>query len=75
MEQQNTIRTPFRLTGPGLHTGRTVTVSVRPAGPDFGIAFRRTDRVNIITQQAFADKVGSTSRGTTLGSGDRKSVV
>lgn len=69
MEQQNTIRTPFRLTGPGLHTGRTVTVSVRPAGPDFGIAFRRTDRVNIITQQAFADKVGSTSRGTTLGSG------
>ena len=69
MEQQTTVRIPFRLTGPGLHTGRTVTVLVRPAAADFGIAFRRTDRVNIITQRATADKVGSTSRGTTLGSG------
>ena len=69
MEQQTTVRIPFRLTGPGLHTGRTVTVLVRPAAADFGIAFRRTDRVNIITQRATADKGGSTSRGTTLGSG------
>lgn len=69
MDQQTTIRIPFRLTGPGLHTGRTVTVSVRPAAANFGIAFRRTDRVNIITQYATADKVGSTARGTTLGFG------
>lgn len=46
-----------------------MTVLVRPAAGNFGIAFRRTDRVNIITQHATADKVGSTSRGTTLGSG------
>lgn len=69
MDQQTTIRIPFRLTGPGLHTGRTVTVLVRPAAANFGIAFRRTDRVNIITQHATADKVGSTARGTTLGFG------
>lgn len=69
MEQQTTIRIPFRLTGPGLHTGKTVTVLVRPAAGNFGIAFRRTDRVNIITQHALADKVGSTARGTTLGTG------
>ena len=69
MENQTTIRIPFRLTGPGLHTGRTVTVLVRPATYNFGIAFRRTDRVNIVTQYATADKVGSTARGTTLGSG------
>lgn len=69
MELQNTIQKEFRLTGPGLHTGRTVTVTVRPAPENFGIAFRRTDRTNIITQPAFADRVGETSRGTTLGSG------
>ena len=69
MEYQNTINKEFRLTGPGLHTGRTVTVTVKPAPQNSGIAFRRTDRINIVTQQAMADKVGETSRGTTLGSG------
>ena len=69
MEYQQTINKEFRLTGPGLHTGRTVTVTVKPAPENFGIAFRRTDRTNIITQYALADKVGETSRGTTLGSG------
>lgn len=69
MEYQYTIKKEFRLTGPGLHTGRTVTVTVKPAPENFGIAFRRTDRTNIITQVALADKVGETSRGTTLGSG------
>ena len=74
MEYQNTIKKEFRLTGPGLHTGRTVTVTVMPAPENFGIAFRRTDRTNIVTQPALADKVGETSRGTTLGSG-RSSIA
>ena len=38
MEYQNTIYKEFRLTGPGLHTGRTVTVTVKPAPDNFGIA-------------------------------------
>ncbi len=74
MTQQTTINKEFRVTGPGLHTGRTVTVTVKPAPENFGIAFRRTDRVNIVTQQALADRVGETSRGTTLGSG-RQSIA
>ena len=74
MEYQNTIYKEFRLTGPGLHTGRTVTVTVKPAPDNFGIAFRRTDHTNIITQPALADRVGETSRGTTLGSG-RQSIA
>lgn len=69
VQKQYTIRKSFRLTGPGLHTGRTVTVTVNPAQENFGIAFRRTDRWNIVTQPALADSVGETSRGTTLGSG------
>lgn len=69
MNYQHTINKEFRVTGPGLHTGRTVTVTLKPAPEDFGIAFRRTDRNNIVTQPAMADLVGETSRGTTLGSG------
>ena len=72
--KQTTIGKEFRMTGMGLHTGRTVTVTVRPAPPDFGIAFRRTDRFNIVTQPALATNVSETSRGTTIGSG-RHSVA
>jgi len=72
--KQTTIKKEFRMTGMGLHTGRTVTVTVRPAPPDFGIAFRRTDRFNILTQQAVATNVSETSRGTTIGVG-RQSIA
>ena len=67
--KQTTISKDFRLTGLGLHTGRTVTVTVRPAPADFGIAFRRTDRFNIVTLPALATQVSETSRGTTIGTG------
>ena len=66
---QTTIKKEFRVTGLGLHTGRTVTVTVCPAPPDFGIAFRRTDRFNIVTQPALATNVSETVRGTTIGTG------
>lgn len=72
--KQRTIGKEFRVTGMGLHTGRTVTVTLRPAPPDSGIAFRRTDRFNIVTQKALAENVSETKRGTTLGSG-RHSVA
>lgn len=69
---QKTLRKEFRVTGMGLHTGRTVTVTVRPAHVDFGIAFRRTDRFNIVTVPAVATQVSETSRGTTIGTGRHK---
>lgn len=65
--KQTTIKKEFRMTGMGLHTGRTVTVTVRPAMVDTGIVFRRTDRINIITQPALATAVSETARGTTIG--------
>ncbi|MBQ0016023.1 MAG: UDP-3-O-acyl-N-acetylglucosamine deacetylase [Bacteroidales bacterium] len=66
---QTTIRKAFRVSGHGLHTGRMVTVLLQPAPADSGILFRRTDRLTIVTQPATADRVGTTSRGTTLGTG------
>ncbi|WP_245259628.1 UDP-3-O-acyl-N-acetylglucosamine deacetylase [Methylobacterium sp. 10] len=40
--RQATLSASFRLTGYGLHTGRSVAVTVAPAHDDHGIVFRRT---------------------------------
>lgn len=43
MLKQRTLKTLIRATGVGLHTGRKVTLTLRPAPPDTGIVFRRVD--------------------------------
>jgi len=43
MLKQKTINREARLTGTGLHTGQEVNVHLRPADPDTGIVFVRTD--------------------------------
>jgi len=40
---QNTLKSPARFTGLGLHTGLPVRMVVHPAAADHGIRFRRTD--------------------------------
>lgn len=40
---QTTLKQPFSLVGTGLHSGRPVRLTVRPAKPDTGIVFRRID--------------------------------
>src|ERR1043166_3996129 len=43
MEAQRTLRRPISCVGIGLHSGNKVTLSLKPAAPDHGIRFRRTD--------------------------------
>jgi UDP-3-O-[3-hydroxymyristoyl] N-acetylglucosamine deacetylase len=43
MDAQRTLRRSISCAGIGLHSGRKVTLSLRPAPADFGIRFRRTD--------------------------------
>ena len=43
---QTTIKSTVVFTGTGLHTGRTVRVSIQPASAEYGIWFRRTDVEN-----------------------------
>ena len=43
MDLQRTVRRQISCVGIGLHSGNKVTLSLRPAPPDFGIRFRRTD--------------------------------
>ncbi len=43
MDLQRTLRRQISCVGIGLHSGNKVTLSLKPAPPDFGIRFRRTD--------------------------------
>jgi UDP-3-O-[3-hydroxymyristoyl] N-acetylglucosamine deacetylase / 3-hydroxyacyl-[acyl-carrier-protein] dehydratase len=43
MQAQQTICKPVTLTGPGLFHGKPATLTFKPAGPNYGIRFVRTD--------------------------------
>jgi UDP-3-O-[3-hydroxymyristoyl] N-acetylglucosamine deacetylase len=43
MLQQRTLKTLTRSVGVGVHSGQKVELTLRPAPPDTGIVFRRTD--------------------------------
>lgn len=43
MQKQSTLREEARCVGIGLHSGRKVTLSLKPAPADSGIVFRRLD--------------------------------
>ena len=66
MLNQRTLKNSIRATGVGLHSGTKVLMTLRPAPPDSGIVFRRTDLDEPIDVPARADFVGETTLGTTL---------
>src|ERR1700744_2176795 len=70
MFNQRTRKTPIRATGVGLHTGKKVLMTLRPAPPDTGIVFRRTDLEQPVDIPAHAANVGETMMGTTLHLGE-----
>jgi UDP-3-O-[3-hydroxymyristoyl] N-acetylglucosamine deacetylase len=43
MSAQRTLKRPTSCAGIGLHSGRKVTLSLKPAAADFGIRFQRAD--------------------------------
>jgi UDP-3-O-[3-hydroxymyristoyl] N-acetylglucosamine deacetylase/3-hydroxyacyl-[acyl-carrier-protein] dehydratase len=67
MENQKTIERPVSFSGHGLHTGNLTTVVFKPAPPNTGIVFARTDLPNKPTIKADIDHVVDVRRGTTLG--------
>jgi len=60
MLRQRTLKSLVRATGVGLHTGRKVGMTLRPAQPDTGVVFRRTDLPVPVDIPARADLVGET---------------
>lgn len=47
---QKTIKRPITVEGVGLHSGRPVRVTLRPAPPDSGIRFRRVDLQDFVIE-------------------------
>jgi UDP-3-O-[3-hydroxymyristoyl] N-acetylglucosamine deacetylase len=66
MLRQRTLKNPIRATGVGLHTGRKVYMTLRPAPANTGIVFRRVDLDPPVDVRADAFAVGETMLGTTL---------
>ena len=72
MLNQRTLKNSIRASGVGLHSGKKVLMTLRPALPDTGIVFRRTDLGELVDIPAHAEYVGDTMMGTTLQKGDAK---
>ncbi len=69
-DKQRTIKTDISMSGIGLHTGNTCTMTFRPAPPDHGIRFVRADLPEKPSVIADIDHVVDIARGTTLQDGD-----
>src|ERR1700712_3138775 len=64
--KQRTIKAPVSISGTGLHTGESVTMTFNPAAEKHGYKFRRIDLPGQPVIDADCDNVTDTSRGTTL---------
>ena len=66
MIKQRTLKNVIRATGVGLHTGKKVLLTLRPASANTGIIFRRVDLDPAVDIPAKPKYVGDTSLSTTL---------
>lgn len=65
-DNQKTIAGEKTLSGVGLHTGRRVEVRLKPAQPNTGFVFVRTDLEGTPSVEALANYVCDTERATSL---------
>jgi len=65
-DKQRTIQKEISLVGTGLHTGKDVTITFKPAKENTGYVFRRVDLENKPEIKALVDYVVETSRSTVL---------
>lgn len=70
MIKQRTLKNIIRATGVGLHSGKTIYLTLRPAPIDTGVIFRRVDLEPVVEIEAKAENVGDTAMSTTLMNGD-----
>lgn len=64
--KQRTIKSEFTISGVGLHTGKSVTLTIKPAAENHWFKFRRIDLEGQPIVSVDADNVTDTSRGTTI---------
>lgn len=66
MIRQRTLKNVIKATGITLHGGERAELTLRPAPPNTGIIFQRTDLDPIVTIPALAKNVGDTTLSTCL---------
>ncbi len=66
MLRQRTLKSLVKASGVGLHTGRKVRMTLRPAPADAGIVFRRVDLAVPVDIPARAELVGETRMSSCL---------
>ena len=66
MKKQITLAAEAMYSGAGLHSGKGVTMTLKPGRPDTGIVFIRTDLPERPEIRARAELVTSTLKATTL---------
>src|SRR5690554_5991789 len=66
MIKQRTLKEAIATTGVGLHKGNKVNLVLRPAAPDTGIVFRRTDLDPVVEIKATPELVRDTRMCTCL---------
>jgi UDP-3-O-[3-hydroxymyristoyl] N-acetylglucosamine deacetylase len=72
MLRQRTLKKLISASGVGLHTGRKVRITLRPAAIDSGVVFRRIDLASPLDIPARADAVGETRLSSCLVRGEAK---
>ncbi|MDP1649025.1 MAG: UDP-3-O-acyl-N-acetylglucosamine deacetylase [Rubrivivax sp.] len=69
MIQQRTLKSLTRAVGVGVHSGQKVELTLRPAPPDTGIVFRRTDLPVPVEIAVNATAVSDTRMASTISPG------
>lgn len=70
--RQRTLKQVLSATGIGLHSGKRVNMTLRPAAPDTGIVFRRVDVDPPVDLPVGAKTIGDTRMASTLDVGGVK---
>ncbi|MBO4730081.1 MAG: bifunctional UDP-3-O-[3-hydroxymyristoyl] N-acetylglucosamine deacetylase/3-hydroxyacyl-ACP dehydratase [Bacteroidaceae bacterium] len=72
MSKQHTLKSPFTVSGKGLHTGIVTTATFNPAPENTGYRFQRTDLEGQPIIEGIAENVTETTRSTVLQKGDAR---
>lgn len=72
MKMQKTIKSEISAKGLGLHSGRDIHITLKPAPANSGVSFRRVDLVDAPAVKAVPENVTSTTLATTLGHGENR---
>src|SRR3972149_11380234 len=67
MALQQTLKDKLEFSGVGLHSGKTITMTIRPADAETGIVFHRVDLNPPVSIEAIAANVVNTRLSTTIG--------